>query len=314
MLHSAFLRSKSVVLICRAHSRRHLSAATTSVFANRTRSSSSGGFFFFLTLSVVCASLGVWQVKRLGLKQEAIASRRASLLSGEVPLESVAAVKQFMRVIVRGRLHYNREVFVGRRATPKSDDVAATGMSAMGYFVYTPMTFAREDGGVDVAVVCRGWTSKPSAAPREVSGDDATLIGVTRAGESAPLGYGGLRSADATSTVFAYVDLPAMSSAMGLTAPPRALVDVISPAPPPGLRRRNVDSYTNFATTPMIHATYAVTWFVLAAFGVITAIRFRRPFVTATPLVSASATSASAVTVMATSPAPNALTARRNQK
>ena len=303
--------SSSVVPICRhAHSRHYLSATATSVSANRTRSSSPGGFFFFLTLSVVCASLGVWQVKRLGQKREAMASRRASLLSGEVPLESVAAVNQFMRVIVRGRLHYDREVFVGRRATPKSDDGAATGMSAMGYFVYTPMTFAREDGGVDVAVVCRGWTSKSSsAAPREVSGDDATLIGVTRAGESAPLGYGGLRSADATSNVFAYVDLPAMSFAMGLTAPPRALVDVISPAPPPGLRRRNIDSYTNFATTPMIHATYAVTWFALAAFGVITAIRFRRPVMAATP----SAKSASAVTVTATSPAPNATTARRNQ-
>ena len=64
---------------------------------------------------------------------------------------------------------------------------------------------------------------------------------------------------------------------MRLPTPTPLLVDLISPSPSPLLHRRVVDSYLQFATTPLIHTVYAVTWFTLAAAGVAgTYIRFRR--------------------------------------
>ena len=68
-----------------------------------------------------------------------------------------------------------------------------------------------------------------------------------------------------------------MSQRLHLPTQSPVLVDLISPSPSPLLHRRPIDAYLQFATTPLVHTVYAITWFALAAAGVAgTYIRFRR--------------------------------------
>lgn len=195
-------------------------------------------------------ALGIWQVQRLGWKEELIARVDRQLQAEPVPAPPARATltreaDEYRRVIAQGRFDYQREV-----------TVRATTALGTGYWVLTPLQ--RADGSW--VLVNRGFVP-PEQRTQIPRGDaEASVVGLLRLGEP----DGSLLQANVPAEGRWYSrDVAAIAQAQGLTGPVAPFfIDVqATPAtatawPRPGL---TVVQFKND------HLVYALTWFALAA-------------------------------------------------
>src|SRR6478735_6717972 len=195
-------------------------------------------------------ALGLWQVERLGWKEELIARVDQQLRAEPVtaPLSNampVRGVDEYRRVSAQGRFDYGREVTVR----------AVTALGG-GYWVLTPLQ--RADGSW--LLVNRGFVPQELRAQIPHGEEAASVVGLLRVPEPG----GSLLQANAPAEGRWYSrDVAAIAQAKGLAGPVAPFfVDIqATPAtaaawPRPGL---TVVQFKND------HLFYALTWFALAA-------------------------------------------------
>lgn len=217
--------------------------------------------------------------------------------------------------MARGRFLYDRTQLLGPRPAPGAAG-ESTAASGMGFYLLTPLELedaANHPNEQNVVIVNRGWIPKTalgeaSAAEKQETAKDGRsppveVIGLVREGEQRPQF---LQDYDPKATgSFLYLDLPAVARGTGIINDEQTSVSSSQPpggAPVPAatstssslprlidalegaadandrkLKRRHVEDYLTFHSTPMIHAVYAGTWYTLsAALVFLTYLRFIR--------------------------------------
>src|SRR6478735_544364 len=211
-----------------------------------------------LALVLACAlsallgflALGLWQVQRLGWKEELIARIDRQLRAEPAPAPPAQAmplreVDEYRRVSAQGRFDYGREVAVR----------ASTALGA-GYWVLTPLQ--RADGSW--LLVNRGFVPQELRAQIPRGEETVSVVGLLRLTEP----DGSLLQANVPAEGRWYSrDVAAIAQAQGLAGPvaPFFVDAQATPAttaawPRPGL---TVVQFKND------HLFYALTWFALAA-------------------------------------------------
>ena len=292
--------------------RRWLSVA--SVPANAPSSDLLGKLFFGV-LVTACCGLGLWQVGRYSWKADVVAARAAELALPPMAVEDGPSLEAALdvgpafaglpvaarRVVVSGTLDVARAVTVGPRPAPKGTPprlVRGKGGNA-GFLSVAPLML---DDGTTVMVL-RGWWPlgedaragrgmPPLPPPPAPGGHDAAswvpvqLEGVLRAsgeagGPMMPLHTPDSVENGAGGAAFTWLDAPSIAAHLGLPVG-TPLVEVILPPPDEGGASsypytRPLAGLAETAIPPATHATYALTWFTLAAIGGALAVaRFRR--------------------------------------
>ncbi|KQW84175.1 Surfeit locus 1 family protein [Brevundimonas sp. Root1279] len=222
-----------------------------------------------LALAVVFATLGAWQLERLGWKRDLIDTVDARLAAPPVPPPTAAdwtPEQAYTRVTVGG-------VFLHDLETP----VQAVTDLGPGWWILTPL---RTDRGV--VLVNRGFVPtemRPAAARAsgQVSGP-VQVTGLLRASEPG----GAFLRANAPAAGHWYSrDLPAIARARGLSEPVAPYFIDADAAPNPGGYPTGGLTVVRFRNS---HLVYALTWFglcVLSLVGAVIVFRSRPPRATA---------------------------------
>jgi surfeit locus 1 family protein len=211
-----------------------------------------------LPLVLLCLALGVWQIQRLHWKAGLIAERAAALVGPPVAASprSLAVAKGLMlrRIVDRGVLLNDKEILVHA--------IAPDG--AAGFDVLTPLREAA-DGGRSV-FVNRGFV--PTALKDRAARPAGEPAGTVRVGgrlvlPTAPGFFVPDNQPDHGE--WYRIDLPAMARAdrLGDVAP--YYIDADSTPNPGGWPRGS----TALPELPNHHLQYAITWFSLAAAGLV---------------------------------------------
>ncbi|KAG5192358.1 SURF1/SHY1-like protein [Tribonema minus] len=289
--------------LCRHHHRTILrlsraASASPAAAAAKQASSRSGrgaGIALFAALVGSTVGLGTWQAFRYQWKVDLVEQSQKQLSSEPTDLPSDATQKDVSRegstlvgtrVRARGVFDHSKEVLVGPRAAPKSQESTkgpgAGGMATnpQGYFVYTPLR--RQDG--TAILVNRGWVPQTASSWGRPEGV-VEVLGVVRQGEKpnrfSPKHEPGMRK-------LMWVDLPTLALAAGLAANTLSadklpvLMDAALEDSEPFSRGespvpKRISDIDQFYVTPQTHLMYAATWYSLAAFATaITYARFRK--------------------------------------
>jgi surfeit locus 1 family protein len=196
-----------------------------------------------LTLALILGfvALGVWQVQRLGWKNDLIARVEAKLAAAPVaPPRTVTAGDEYTRVVLTGRYLPGRDTYVQ----------AVTDLGG-GYWVLTPMDTAQGRVLVNRGFVLtdrRGRTPPPAAPVR--------VDGLLRLSEP---GGGFLRGNDPVAGRWYSRDVGAIAAAKGLGAVAPYFVDAGANG---GEWPRGGLTVVRFRNS---HLSYALTWFAMAA-------------------------------------------------
>lgn len=195
--------------------------------------------------SVGFVALCVWQVQRLGWKQDLIARVEQRLVAAPVPPPAAEVGKQdeYRRLRLHGRFE------------PGEARVQATTALGGGYWVLAPLRLV--DGRV--VLVNRGFVP-PAQAPAQPPAGPVELLGLLRLTE--PHG-GPLRDNDPAAGRWYSRDVAGIASQLKLSGPvvPYFVDESADPAQPQRWPRPGL-TVVRFANN---HAVYAVTWAALAA-------------------------------------------------
>lgn len=210
------------------------------------------GAVVFALLFAGFSALGVWQVQRLGWKQELIRQVdvriHAAPVAAPPPDQTITRqADQYRRVVVSGRFDHQHEALVK----------AVTDLGP-GYWVMTPLL---TDRGFTV-LINRGFVpserQKPAyRAAGQVEGE-TTVVGLLRLTE--PDG-GFLRANDPASDRWFSRDVAGIAKARELSGPVAPYFIDADATPNPGGWPRGGLTVVRFANS---HLIYALTWFGLA--------------------------------------------------
>lgn len=212
---------------------------------------------FTVPVVLLCLALGVWQLQRLHWKEGLIAQRDAALKAPPTALPPNLAAAQgleFHRVVATGFLLNDKEIRVH----------AIGPEGGAGFDVLTPLR--RQDGRL--VFVNRGFVPTDLADPRRRSAGQlagkVSLAGRLRLGRQTKPGWFIPDNRPVTGEWF-WIDLPAMAAADGLgdVAPYYIAADR---TPNPG---GWPEGGAGIPELPNHHLQYAITWFSLAAAGMV---------------------------------------------
>lgn len=198
------------------------------------------------------AALGVWQVQRLGWKEDLIARVERHVNSapaaapGRVDWQALTReADEYRRVAVRGEYDFSRAVLV-----------RATTAFGAGFWVLTPL---RTDQGFWV-MVNRGFVPPEARDQLSQPAGEQQVVGLLRFSEP---GGTWLQHNDASQDRWYSRDVEAMAGARriaGAVAP--YFVDAVADPAAPSAWPRGGLTVIRFSNN---HLVYAVTWFALAA-------------------------------------------------
>lgn len=202
--------------------------------------------------ALVCAGLGVWQVRRLSWKLDLIARVEARLKAPPVAAPGpvdwpglTAAADEYRRITLNGRY----------LDAPETLTMAVTERGP-GFWVLAPF---RADAGFTV-LVNRGFVPDDKRAPderRKVPAGEAKLVGLLRPSEP---GGGFLRANDPAADRWYSRDVAAIAQARRIGEVAPYFVDADAAAEPGPLPQGGM-TQVSFRNT---HLVYALTWFCLA--------------------------------------------------
>ena len=215
-----------------------------------------------LPLLIALLALGTWQLERRAWKEALIAERTAHLAAPPITLAEagrIDIVPEYLRITVEGTFLHNRELYLS--TTSRGGE--------LGFRVLTPL---RTRAG-PLVLVNRGWVPPDrklpaSREPGQLTGS-VVVAGLVRRG-----GRPSLFTPDnhPDENVWYWIDLPAMSRALGVEVAP--FIVAAGPAPNPG--GLPVGGQTRSELTND-HLQYAIAWYALAgALLVIYALYHRR--------------------------------------
>ena len=210
------------------------------------------GAVVFALLFAGFSALGVWQVQRLGWKQELIRQVdvriHAAPVAAPPPDQTITRqADQYRRAVVSGRFDHQREALVK----------AVTDLGT-GYWVMTPLV---TDRGFTL-LINRGFVPSERQKPADrgagqVEGE-TTVVGLLRLTE--PDG-GFLRANDPAGDRWFSRDVAGIAKARGLSGPVAPYFIDADATPNPGGWPRGGLTVVRFANS---HLIYALTWFGLA--------------------------------------------------
>jgi len=241
------------------------------------------GIVLFSSLGCFTAVLGYWQLERRQWKIDLIAERLAQLRGEPVPLLDAVrggTVQEFLKVECTGYFDYARQFKIGARGPPP-DTIEKDMHDSAGFNLVTPL---RTEWGE--ILVNRGWISRrkvdDSAWPEDKDAEKMVhVVGVLTKGETPNAYMSGLKP-DLVKKQSVICDLSVMEEVMQLkpivAEGDYAMIEILElDESSSGLIRKPESAFSNFHSTPMIHAIYSLTWFSLsAALFAGTAILFRR--------------------------------------
>lgn len=206
-----------------------------------------------VTVSLVTAALGIWQVQRLAWKQDLIARVEARVTAAPVAPPPQA---EWPRITPEA-YEYRRVTASGTYLHDKEALVVASTERGPGYWVMTPL--AREDG--TIVIVNRGFVppDRRSAASRaaDIAVAEATVTGLLRMSEA---GQWILRTNDPAADRWYRRDPTAIGAARGLAPVAPFFIDADATTNPGGWP---VGGLTRVAFSNN-HLIYMLTWFALA--------------------------------------------------
>lgn len=217
--------------------------------------------FITVLLVSVCFALGVWQVQRLGWKQELIAQlesrqKAAPLLTEQLPEDRDALAQENFRMAqVRGKFLYEREFhLIGKYYRGK-----------LGYGVLTPL---RLEGSGKLILVNRGWVPTHRKEPENRT-EDAKESGIVTVNGMILYPQKGSRflpDHDVKGNVWFWYDIARMEQESGLQLAPVVLESVNSNTPGNALPIPQANADVQLRND---HLQYALVWFSLACAGII---------------------------------------------
>jgi surfeit locus 1 family protein len=216
-----------------------------------------------------CLGLGVWQLDRLAWKRALIAERQTASQAAPVAAPrrlAEAGALEFHPVVIEGTLLHDKEIYLG-----------ATGAAGgkPGFHVLTPL---RESSG-RIVFVNRGYVPSELRDPAKRSASQLAgavrVAGLLRLPKGRPNWLVPDNRPDRN--YWFWVDLPAMRAAAGLAA--GGLAD-IAPFYVDADATPNPAGWPKGGVTPIAlandHLQYAITWFSLAAAGIVVYLVWRR--------------------------------------
>jgi len=206
-----------------------------------------------VTVSLVTAALGIWQVQRLAWKRDLIARVEARVAAAPVAPPPQA---EWPRITPEA-YEYRRVTASGTYLHDKEALVVASTERGPGYWVMTPL--AREDG--TIVIVNRGFVppDRRSAASRaaDIAVAEGTVTGLLRMSE---VGQWILRANDPATDRWYRRDPTAIGAARGLAPVAPFFIDADATANPGGWP---VGGLTRVAFSNN-HLVYVLVWFALA--------------------------------------------------
>lgn len=224
---------------------------------------------FTAVVVLVCFGLGVWQLDRLAWKLALIAERQAASRAAPVAAPrslAEARTREFHPVAMAGVFLHDDEIFLGA--------TGATG-GKPGFHVLTPLR--QPDGRI--VFVNRGFVPSELRHPAKRSAGQlpgaVRVAGLLRLPKGRPNWVVPDNRADLN--YWFWVDLPAMGKAAGLAA--GGLADV-APFYVDADATPNPGGWPKGGVTPIAlpndHLQYAITWFSLAAAGLVVYLLWQR--------------------------------------
>lgn len=207
-------------------------------------------------VALVCAGLGIWQVRRLSWKLDLIARVEARL---KAPPAAAPGPADWAGITL-AKDEYRRVVLQGRFLDAPETLAMAVTERGPGFWVLAPF---RAEAGFTV-LVNRGFVPEGRRAPgdrRTVAGEAARVVGLLRLSEP---GGGFLRANDPAGGRWYSRDVAAIAQARGLGAVAPYFVDADA-ATEPGPLPQGGMTQVAFRNT---HLVYALTWFCLALMSV----------------------------------------------
>ena len=215
-------------------------------------------------MTIVCFSLGVWQLERLQWKTNLIAERRAAVHAAPVPVPKTldeARHLEFHPVVAEGVFLNDKEIYLGA-ASPSGGQP--------GFQVLTPLRLA--DGRI--VFVNRGYIPSALKHPDKRAAGQLTgpvrVTGLLRLPKGRPGWLVPNNRPDLN--YWFWVDLPAMEAATGLSDVAPFYIDADATPNPGGWPKGGVTPID----LPNDHLQYAITWFALAAAAIIVYIVWQR--------------------------------------
>ena len=238
------------------------------------------GIIMSAILSCSVSTLGFWQIKRAKWKKELIDNRIMQL--NQKPIDLLDLFNndlqeidlEYKPVKCTGSFDYLNECYVGPRSAP--DDISDK--TSKGYYVLTPFILDKDSSKI---LINRGW------APKNIIENNYDTIqpeiniinGLIRDGEGPRLGIDpntskitGYTNRSPKRPYMYVMDLETIANQSSIDLEPNTLPllveqikddqKVIHHNTYPIAKDKK--SYLDFHITPMIHYTYAISWFSLA--------------------------------------------------
>lgn len=208
-----------------------------------------------VAFALVCARLGLWQLRRLAERRDWNHHLEERLAGAPVAVGSLAAdsaLGHYRRVVARGVFDYAAQVALAGRSSQGSP----------GVHLLTPLRLS--DQGV--AMVNRGWVYAPNAMTvdparwREHQGDTVTVTGYAET-------WSGRETAPAADSqrIVRTLDSAAVARLVGAPLLPYFVVQTSDSAPGPGRPVRLGEPVLDDGS----HRSYAIQWFSFALIAVI---------------------------------------------
>jgi surfeit locus 1 family protein len=215
-------------------------------------------------VTLVCLSLGAWQLERLEWKTVLIAERSAAVHMAPVPLPAnfeEASRLEFRPVIAEGVFLHDKEIYLG---------AAAPGGGSPGFHVLTPLRLADDR----IVFVNRGFIRSEMKSPEKRGAGQLAgpvrVTGLLRLPKGKPGWLVPNNRPDLN--YWFWVDLPAMEAATGLSDVAPFYIDADATPNPGGWPKGGVTP----VNLPNDHLQYAITWFALAVAAVAVYVVWRR--------------------------------------
>lgn len=233
------------------------------------QSKSTRSFFFFILFAALCVvflctffALGIWQVQRLGWKEDLIKHANE-----RVQLSPVAAPPQKQWADVHFDTDEYRPIFItGTYLNEKEIHVSTIFQESSGYWVLTPL---KADDGT-ITFINRGFVpmDKENIKTREDGNihGETTVSGLLRMSEGNGIFP---RNNNPDANIWYSRQLPEMAKKLGLTNVAPYFIDADKTPNKGGYPIGGLTTVT-FRNN---HLSYAITWFILTA-GVLAALIF----------------------------------------
>jgi surfeit locus 1 family protein len=207
----------------------------------------------------VLLGLGIWQLDRLGAKEQLIDSVTRRVADAAIPLPPQSQwgtlnkpSDDFLKVSVSGEFLHDKEVYLFMLYTPPNEREPTPG-----HAVITPLQ--REDGSL--VLINRGFVPEskrePQSRPQSLVKGPVTVTGLLRL----PQAHSWFDADDNVAKRLFYTrDPQAMARAVGLDRVAPFVIEADATANPGGWPKGG-NTVVSFANN---HLQYAITWFTLA--------------------------------------------------